>query len=83
MFGMKTVQKSETGNHVLLVQEILRARGFKGKNGKALTLDEIGHTKTAYAIKQYQKEREQAEPGIVGAIDGIAGPKTLRDMIAL
>ena len=83
MFGMKTVQKSETGNHVLLVQEILRARGFKGKNGKALNLDKICDTQTVYAIKQYQKEREKAEPGIVGAIDGIAGPKTLRDMIAL
>lgn len=26
-----------------------------------------------------QKTREKAEPGIVDAVDGIAGPKTLRD----
>ena len=83
MFEMKTVQKGETGNHVLLVQEILRARGFKGKNGQELALDRECGTQTVYAIKQYQKEREKVEPGIVGAIDGIAGPKTLRDMIAL
>lgn len=83
MFGMKTVQKGETGNHVLLVQEILRARGFKGKNGKALQLDKTCDTQTVYAIKQYQKDREKNSPGSVGAIDGIAGPKTLRDMIAL
>ena len=83
MFGMKTVQKGETGNHVLLVQEILRARGFKGKNGQELALDRECGTQTVYAIKQYQKEREKVEPGIVGAIDGIAGPRTLQDMIAL
>ncbi len=83
MFEMKTVQKGETGNHVLLVQEILRARGFKGKNGKALKLDKSCDTQTVYAIKQYQKDREQNTPGSVGAIDGIAGPKTLQDMIAL
>lgn len=83
MFGVKTVKKGEKGNHVLLVQEILRARGFKGKDGKALKLDKDCGTNVVYAIKQYQKAREKAEPGIVGAVDGIAGPKTLRDMIAL
>lgn len=83
MFGVKTVKKGEKGNHVLLVQEILRARGFKGKDGKALKLDKDCGTNVVYAIKQYQKAREKAELGIVGAVDGIAGPKTLRDMIAL
>lgn len=83
VFGVKTVKKGENGNHVLLVQEILRARGFKGKNGKELDLDRECDAQTVHAIKQYQKAREKAEPGIVGAVDGIAGPKTLRDMIAL
>lgn len=83
MFGVKTVQKGEKGNHVLLVQEILRSRGFKGKNGKELGLDGKCDAQTIHAIKQYQRAREKAEPGIVGAVDGIAGPKTLRDMIAL
>ncbi len=83
MFTVKTVQKGEQGNHVLLVQEILRARKHKGKNGKALKLDKICDVQTVYAIKEYQRAREKAQPGSVGAIDGIAGPKTLRDMIAL
>ncbi len=83
MFEVKTVKKGETGNHVLLVQEILRARGFKGKNGKDLLLDKTCDAQTVYAIKQYQKAREKDSPGIIGAVDGIAGPKTLRDMIAL
>lgn len=83
MFTVKEVKKGEKGNHVLLVQEILRARGFKGKNGKELDLDRECDAQTVHAIKQYQKAREKAEPGIVGAVDGIAGPKTLRDMIAL
>ena len=83
MFGVHTVKKGENGNHVLLVQEILRARGFKGKDGKALKLDKSCGENVEYAIKQYQKDREKASPGSCGGIDGIAGEKTLRDMIAL
>ena len=83
MFKVPTVKKGEMGNHVLLVQEILCARGYKGKDGKPLQLDRICDKNTVYAIKQYQKDREKNQPGIVGAVDGIAGEKTLRDMIAL
>lgn len=83
MFDIKTVQKGENGNHVLLVQEILKARGFKGKNGQELSLDKDCGANTVYAIKQYQKARDKANPGICGNVDGIAGPKTLQDMIAL
>lgn len=82
-FHAKTVQEGEKGNHVLLVQEILRARGFRGKDGKELNLDKDCSTNTVYAIKQYQKAREKAAPGICGGVDGVAGAKTLRDMIAL
>lgn len=83
MFGVKTVRKGEKGNHVLLVQEILRARRFKGKDGKELKLDKDCGANTVHAIKQYQKAREKVDPGICGGVDGIAGEKTLRDMIAL
>ena len=82
-FVVKTVKKGVIVNHVLLVQEILRAREFKGKDGKALKLDKDCGTNTVYAIKQYQKAREKVAPGICGSVDGVAGPKTLRDMIAL
>ncbi len=82
-FKMKPVKKGENGNHVLLVQEILKSRGFKGKDGKDLKLDKDRDTQTVHAIKQYQKAREKVDPGICGGVDGIAGEKTLRDMIAL
>ena len=82
-FKMEPVKKGENGNHVLLVQEILKARGFKGKDGKELNLDKDCDTQTVHAIKQYQKAREKVDPGICGGVDGIAGEKTLRDMIAL
>ena len=83
MFTVNTVKNGDSGNHVLLVQEILKARGFKGKDGKELTLDKQCGANTVYAIKQYQKQREAADPGSCGGVDGIAGEKTLRDMIAL
>ena len=83
MFEVKTVQKGEKGNHVLLVQEILLARGFNGKDGKPLKLDGRCDTNTVHAIKQYQRAREKVDPGICGGVDGVAGPKTLQDMIAL
>lgn len=83
MFGCKTVQNGENGTHVLLVQEILKARGYKGKDGKELTLDRECGTNTIYAIKNYQRDREKVNPGICGGVDGIAGEKTLKDMIAL
>lgn len=83
MFNVNTVKSGDSGNHVLLVQEILKARGFKGADGKELTLDKQCGANTVYAIKQYQKQREAADPGSCGGVDGIAGKKTLRDMIAL
>lgn len=83
MFEVKEVKKGEYGNHVLLVQEILKSRGFKGQDGQDLKLDKDCGTNTVYAIKQYQKARDKVNPGVCGNIDGIAGPKTLQDMIAL
>lgn len=83
MFEMKPVKKGEKGNHVLLVQEILLARGINGKDGKPLKLDKHCDVNTVFAIKQYQKAREKVDPGICGGVDGVAGPKTLQDMIAL
>ena len=83
MFECKTVQSGEAGTHVLLVQEILRARGYKGKDGKDLTLDRECGPNTVYAIKNYQRDREKVDPGICGGVDGIAGEKTLKDMSAL
>lgn len=78
MFEPKTVKKGDNGLSVLLLQEILIARGFKGKDGKPLTLDRVAGTNTIYALTQYQKSRK----GVLQA-DGICGDKTWRDLIAL
>ena len=63
---------------VLLLQEILRARGFKGKNGKALKLTWTADANTIYALKAYQESRKE-----VLEVDGICGSATWKDLIAI
>lgn len=70
------------GGDVLLVQEILKARGYKGRDGKPLKLD--GHTgddydksNTMYAIACYIEDR--LKNGVdLGGKDGW-GPKCWAD----
>lgn len=78
MFETQTVQAGSTGLSVLLLQEIMKARGFKGKDGKELELDRSAGTNTIYALTQYQKSR-----GGYLEVDGICGPATWKDLIAL
>ena len=78
MFGCNEVKKGSTGNHVLLLQEILRARGFKGKDGKTLKLDREAGDNTIYALTEYQKSRK----GVL-KVDGVCGSATWKDLIAL
>lgn len=78
MFEPKTVKSGDEGLSVLLLQEILIARGFKGKDGKALILNRRADANTIHALTQYQKSRK----GTLTA-DGICGEKTWRDLIAL
>lgn len=72
------VQLGSTGLSVLLLQEILIARGFKGKDGKALSLDRSAGENTIYALKQYQKSRK----GVL-EVDGVCGTDTWKDLIAI
>lgn len=76
MFTVNTVKRGSVGNHVLLLQEILKARGFKGKDGKELVLDSQAGENTVYAVTQYQKSRKLE-------VDGICGSATWKDLIAL
>ena len=76
MFNPEVVKLGSEGTSVLLAQEIFRARGFKGKDGKELSLDRKSGTNTVYAIKQYQKSR-----GLTA--DGICGTNTWKDLIAI
>ena len=78
MFEPKMVSKGDTGLSVLLLQEILKARGFKGKDGKDLKLDRDAGTNTIHALTKYQESRK----GVLKA-DGICGEKTWRDLIAI
>lgn len=78
MFEPKLVKLGSEGTSVLLLQEILIARGFKGKNGKALTLSRKADASTIYALKQYQKSRN----GVL-TVDGECGEKTWKDLIAM
>lgn len=76
MFEPKTVKSGSTGTSVLLLQEILIARGFKGKDGKVLTLDRKAGTNTIYALNQYKKSRKMTQ-------DGICDTMVWKDLIAI
>ena len=58
-FKPETVKAGDKNTSVLLLQEILRARGFKGKNGKALKLTWTANTNTIYALKAYQESEKK------------------------
>ena len=77
-FKPETVKAGDKNTSVLLLQEILRARGFKGKNGKTLKLTWSADTNTIYALKAYQESRKE-----VLEVDGICGPATWKDLIAI
>lgn len=78
MFEPGLVKLGSTGTSVLLLQEILRARGFKGKNGKTLSLSRKADENTIYALKAYQKSRN----GVL-VVDGECGENTWKDLIAI
>ena len=78
MFNPETVKAGDKNTSVLLLQEILRARGFKGKNGKALKLTWTADANTICALRAYQESREE-----VLEVDGICGPATWKDLIAI
>ena len=85
MFSVDTVKKWCKGNSVLLLQEILRAKGYKGKNGKVLSLDKSCGSNTEYAINSYQSDRRKSgtEVGTNGKNDGSCGPKMWKDILGL
>ena len=77
MFNPETVKAGDKNTSVLLLQEILRARGFKGQNGK-LKLTWTADANTIYALKAYQESRKE-----VLEVDGICGSATWKDLIAI
>ena len=76
MFTTQEVQKGSQGSSVLLLQTLLRGKGFKGADKKALTLDGDFGSNTDYALKNYQTKK-----GLDA--DGCAGSKTWASIIGL
>ena len=85
MFNPLVVQNGSKGTSVLLLQEILRARGIKGADGKDLALDRIAGNNTIHAINTYQglRRKQGVELGTNGKNDGICGKKMWNDLIAI
>lgn len=51
---------------VKTVQRILKDVGYKGKDGKPLTVDGVYGANTIYAVKAFQKKQGLTQDGIVG-----------------
>ena len=85
VFVLSDIKVGSKGNKVLLLQEILRARGFKGADGKPLELDREAGANTIYAINSYQSERRKqgVELGTNGKNDGTCGQKMWKDLISI
>lgn len=75
-FTVSQIKMGSTGVDVLLLQEILRARGFTDANGKEIALDRSFGPATHAALIKYQKSR-----GGKLVVDGICGPATWRDLL--
>ena len=76
-FKLEQVRRGDKGSSVLLLQEILKARGlYKGG------LDRAFGPATEKAVIDYQTARIEAGAKL-GKADGIVGPKTWEDLLGL
>lgn len=66
---LKSFVKGNTDNQIKTIQRILNALGYKGKDGKPLTVDGSLGDNTEYAITCFQKDKKIKVnyPGTVGA----------------
>ena len=71
-----TIKNGSKGTQVKYLQKDLNYLGFKGADGKKLTVDSIAGTNVVYALKQFQKKY-----GL--EVDGIYGEKSHKKMKAL
>ena len=76
-YKLDTIGRGDKGNSVLLLQEVLKARGlYKGG------LDRAFGPQTEQAVIDYQTARIKAGAKL-GKADGIVGPKTWEDLLGL
>lgn len=76
MFEPKTVKLGSKGTSVLLLQEILVARDFRGADNQILSLDRVAGENTIRALNSYKKSRNMKQ-------DGICDETVWKDLIAL
>lgn len=67
---MSYVRKGSKGAHVGTAQRLLNSYGYKGKDGKVLSVDNNAGNNTIHALKGYQKDHPEC-----GVVDGIGGIK--------
>ena len=71
-----TIKNSSKGTQVKYLQQDLNYLGYKGADGKKLTVDGITGKNVVYAIKQFQKKYKLT-------VDGVYGDKSYTKMKAL
>lgn len=76
MFEPKTVKLGSKGTSVLLLQEILVARDFRGADNQILSLDRVAGENTIHALNSYKKSRNMKQ-------DGICDAAVWKDLIAI
>lgn len=61
-----TIKNGSKGTQVKYLQKDLNYLGFKGADGKKLTVDGIAGTNVVYALKQFQKKYSLEADGVYG-----------------
>ena len=74
MLKVKELKKGMKDPNVLTVQAVLKAKNFKGEDGKVLALDSSYGKNTKYAVETFQKSK-----GL--KVDGICGEKTWNALV--
>ena len=84
-FKVETVKAGRSGASVKLCQRLLKSRGYKGANGKVLSIDGDCGTQTVYAINSFQTamRKKGIEVGNNGKNDGICGKKCWKALLGL
>lgn len=71
---MPVISHGSTGAVVGTLQILLKYKGYKGSNGKVLSIDNCAGNNTIYAIKSFQRKNNLAP-------DGYCGPATWRKIL--
>lgn len=84
-FGVSLVKKGVISKSVLLCQKLLKVNGYKGANGRVLTLDGECGDNTVYAINSFQTamRKKGIECGDNGKNDGECGRSTWTALLDL